>query len=57
MTPLAKIVLDAKPKPKPIVEEASPGDDGGPAIPILDGPKSGPIDVEYKSKMRATSRF
>jgi NAD-dependent dihydropyrimidine dehydrogenase PreA subunit len=55
MTPLAKIVLDAKPKPKP-VEEAS-GDGGGVDIPILDGPKSGPIDVDYKSKMKATSSF
>ncbi|HUT06186.1 MAG TPA: 4Fe-4S binding protein [Nitrosopumilaceae archaeon] len=55
MTPLAKIVLDAKPKPKP-VEEAS-GDGGGVDIPILDGPKSGPIDVDYKSKMKATSPF
>jgi len=55
MTPLAKIVLDAKPKPKPIEESA--GDDGGPAIPELDGPKSGPIDVEYKSKMRATAPY
>jgi len=55
MTPLAKIVLDAKPKPQP-VEEAT-GDDGGPAIPILDGPKSGPIDVEYKSKMRTTAAY
>ena len=55
MTPLAKIVLDAKPKPKP-VEEAS-GDDGGPDIPVLDGPKSGPIDVDYKSKMKATAAF
>jgi len=55
MTPLAKIVLDAKPKPKPVEEVAA--DDGGPAIPILDGPKSGPIDVEYKAKMRATAPF
>jgi len=55
MTPLAKIVLDAKPKPKPVEELA--GDEGGPAIPELDGPKSGPIDVEFKSKMRATAAF
>jgi NAD-dependent dihydropyrimidine dehydrogenase PreA subunit len=55
MTPLAKIVLDAKPKPKPVEETA--GDDGGADIPVLDGPKSGPIDVEYKSKMKATSPF
>ncbi len=55
MTPLAKIVLDAKPKPKPVEEIA--GDEGGPAIPILDGPKSGPIDVEYKAKMRSTAAY
>ncbi len=55
MTPLAKIVLDAKPKPKPVEEIA--GDEGGPAIPILDGPKSGPIDVDYKAKMRSTSAY
>jgi NAD-dependent dihydropyrimidine dehydrogenase PreA subunit len=55
MTPLAKIVLDAKPKPKPVEEAA--GDDGGPEIPILDGPKSGPIDVEFKSKMKTTAAF
>ena len=55
MTPLAKIVLDAKPKPKPVVEASA--DDGGPAIPILDGPKPGPIDVDYKSKMRATAAY
>jgi NAD-dependent dihydropyrimidine dehydrogenase PreA subunit len=55
MTPLAKIVLDAKPKPKPVEETA--GDDGGPEIPILDGPKSGPIDVEFKSKMKTTAAF
>ena len=55
MTPLAKIVLDAKPKPKPVEEVA--GDDGGADIPVLDGPKSGPIDVEYKSKMKATAAY
>ncbi len=55
MTPLAKIVLDAKPKPKPVQEIA--GDEGGPAIPILDGPKSGPIDVDYKAKMRSTAAY
>ena len=52
MTPLAKIVLDAKPKPKP-VEEPAAGDSSG-EIPVLDGPKSGPIDVDYKSKLPAT---
>ena len=55
MTPLAKIVLDAKPKPKPVEEVADEA--GGADIPILDGPKPGPIDVEYKSKMKATAPF
>jgi hypothetical protein len=55
MTPLAKIVLDAKPKPKPVEEVA--GDEGGADIPVLDGPKSGPIDVDYKSKMKATAPY
>ena len=56
LTPLAKIVLDAKPKPKP-VEEAADAGDGGADIPVLDGPKPGPIDVDYKSKMKATASF
>jgi len=55
LTPLAKIVPDAKPKIK--IEEhqetAAPQDVGGP----LDGPKPGPIDVEYKSHMRPSSSF
>ncbi len=55
LTPLAKIVPDAKPKPK--VEEpqetAAPQDVGG----ILDGPKPGPIDVEYKSHMRPSAPY
>lgn len=50
LTPLAKIVPDAKPKLK--VEEqqeiAVAQDTGEP----LTGPKPGPIDVEYKSHMR-----
>ncbi len=55
LTPLAKIVTDAKPKIK--IEEsqevATVQDVGGP----LDGPKPGPIDVEYKSHMRSSSSF
>lgn len=56
MTPLAKIVPDAKPKPKEEVEVAV----GAVAIPSsgpLDGPKPGPIDVEYKSHMPPTGTF
>ncbi len=55
LTPLAKIVPDAKPKIK--IEEsqdiAVAQDVGGP----LDGPKPGPIDVEYKSHMRQSPSF
>ncbi|MGI0089493.1 MAG: 4Fe-4S dicluster domain-containing protein [Nitrosopumilaceae archaeon] len=49
LTPLAKIVPDAKPKPK--VE--APQDTTAPQEvgEILNGPKPGPIDVEYKSHM------
>ena len=59
MTPLAKIVLNAKPKPKPV---AAPKDAGSaPAIEevveIPDGAKPGPIDVEYKSHMPASSPY
>jgi len=55
LTPLAKIVPDAKPKLK--IEEqqetATQQDVGGP----LDGPKPGPIDVEYKSHMPQSTSY
>jgi len=55
LTPLAKIVPDAKPKPKAEVpQEAASVQDVGPA---LDGPKPGPIDVEYKAHMPPTSSY
>ena len=55
LTPLAKIVPDAKPKIKveEPLETTAQQDVGGP----LDGPKPGPIDVEYKSHMRPTSPY
>ena len=55
LTPLAKIVPDAKPKIKfeEPEETSAPQDFGGP----LDGPKPGPIDVEYKSHMRPSATF
>jgi NAD-dependent dihydropyrimidine dehydrogenase PreA subunit len=56
LTPLAKIVPNAKPKPKPIVEEqeeTTAQDVGQP----LSGPKPGPIDVEYKSHMRPSASY
>ena len=55
LTPLAKIVSDAKPKIK-IEEPQETGavrDVGGP----LTSPKPGPIDVEYKSHMPPSGTF
>ncbi|MGQ0375906.1 MAG: 4Fe-4S dicluster domain-containing protein, partial [Nitrososphaerota archaeon] len=56
MTPLAKIVPDAKPKPK-IEAPMEQVDQGGPAVAPLDGPKPGPIDVEFKSHTRPSSPY
>jgi NAD-dependent dihydropyrimidine dehydrogenase PreA subunit len=47
LTPLAKIVHDAKPKPKVEVTQAAPQLAAEGEAPT--GPKTGPIDVEYKS--------
>ena len=56
MTPLAKIIPGAKPqlgaKEEEIVEEA---DDE--IVDIPDGAKIGPIDVEYKSKIKPSTPF
>lgn len=56
LTPLAKIVLGAKPKPIEAADEEDEDEDAG-EIEIPDGAKPGPIDVEYKSKMKATSPY
>ena len=50
ITPLAKIVMGAKPKPVDATEEEEDEDEG--AIEIPDGAKPGPIDVDYKSKLK-----
>ncbi len=55
LTPLAKIVLGAKPKPLEATEELDEEDDG--AIEIPDGAKDGPIDVEFKSKLKPSSPY
>ena len=55
LTPLAKIVLGAKPKPVEANEEDIEEDDGD--IEIPDGAKPGPIDVEYKSKMKLSAPY
>ncbi len=54
LTPLAKIVLGAKAKAVEVVEDAE--EDEG-EIEIPDGAKPGPIDVEYKSKMKSTAAY
>jgi len=55
LTPLAKIVLGAKPKPVEASDDDEEEDDG--AIEIPDGAKPGPIDVDYKSKMKASKSY
>ncbi len=54
LTPLAKIVLGAKAKAVEVVEE---GEEDEGEIEIPDGAKPGPIDVEYKSKMKQTAVY
>lgn len=55
MTPLAKIVPNAKPKPTAAVAQEEIANDEVVAIP--DGAKEGPIDVEYKSHMKPSSPY
>jgi len=54
LTPLAKIVLGAKAKAVVVVEE---GEEDEGEIEIPDGAKPGPIDVEYKSKMKQSTVY
>jgi NAD-dependent dihydropyrimidine dehydrogenase PreA subunit len=55
LTPLAKIVLGAKVKAVEATEEEGEDDEGEMEIP--DGAKPGPIDVEYKSKMKLSTIY
>jgi NAD-dependent dihydropyrimidine dehydrogenase PreA subunit/transcription termination factor NusB len=55
LTPLAKIVLGAKVKAVEVTEEDGEEDEGEMEIP--DGAKPGPIDVEYKSKMKQSAVY
>jgi len=55
LTPLAKIVLGAKAKAVEATEEEGEEDEG--AIEIPDGAKPGPIDVEYKAKMKLSAVY
>jgi NAD-dependent dihydropyrimidine dehydrogenase PreA subunit len=54
LTPLAKIVLGAKPKP---VEASEDDEEDDGEIEIPDGAKPGPIDVDFKSKMKSSKVF
>ena len=56
LTPLAMIVLNAKPKPKAAAEEEIEELDES-SVEVLDGAKPGPIDVDYKSKMKQSPSF
>ena len=55
LTPLAKIVLGAKPKPVEAKEEGEEEDDS--EIEIPDGAKPGPIDIEFKAKMKKSAVY
>ncbi|MBM3905415.1 MAG: ferredoxin [Thaumarchaeota archaeon] len=57
LTPLAKIVPNAKPKPKAEIPEGNPVAAAAQVVEARDGAKPGPIDVEYKSHMPASSPF
>ena len=54
LTPFAKIIPNAKPKPVPQIEVQA----AGPVVTaVFDGPKPGPIDPDYKTKMVSTSSY
>lgn len=57
LTPLAQIVPNAKPKPKPAAPP--PGQEAAPQAEIESpsGAKAGPIDVEFKKKLKVTETF
>ncbi len=55
LTPLAKIVLGAKPKPVETTDEQA--DEEEEPLEIPDGSKPGPIDVDYKSKMKTSTSY
>jgi len=55
LTPLAKIVLGAKAKAVEVTDEEGEEDEG--EIEIPDGAKPGPIDVEFKTKMKMSAGY
>ena len=57
LTPLAKIVPNAKPKPKPVPKPGQPAAAIEEAEEAPEGAKPGPIDVNYKSKMPSSKPY
>jgi NAD-dependent dihydropyrimidine dehydrogenase PreA subunit len=57
MTPLAQIVPNAKPKPKPAAPPPGQAAQQPAEVETPSGAKQGPIDVEFKSKLKVTETF
>jgi len=59
MTPLAKIVPNAKPKPIPKTtgDNSSTTNSAAETISVPDGVKPGPIDIEYKNHMKPSVSY
>lgn len=57
ITPLAKIVPNAKPKPKPVPTPGQPQAAVEEVVEVPDGAKPGPIDVDYKSRVPASKPY
>ena len=59
LTPLAKIVPNAKPKPKVTVPEGQPASEAAieEVVEVPEGAKPGPIDIEFKTKMKASADY
>ena len=57
MTPLAQIVPNAKPKPKPTSPPSGQAAQVEAESEVSSGVKRGPIDVEFKSKLKVSETF
>ncbi len=57
LTPLAQIVPNAKPKPKPAAPPPGQETQQAAEIETPSGAKAGPIDVEFKKKLKVTETF
>ncbi len=57
LTPLAKIVPNARPKPKPAVKPGEPAAPIEEEIEVPDGAKPGPIDIEFKSHTKTSKPY